>query len=85
MDYRLSENSNLYVHTLYSDFKDYGRRYEYVLATNDAAIPGTNVPSFTTEARDPDFQVASLSVGGNHTFGTSLINWQLAAVQLRTG
>ncbi len=85
VDYRLSENSNLYVHTLFSDFKDYGRRYEYVLATNDvppapgvSPIPGPNVPSFTTEARNPDFQVASLSVGGNHTFGTSLINWQLA-------
>src|SRR5258707_1018562 len=85
VDYRLSENSNLYVHTLFSDFKDYGRRYEYVLATNDvppapgvSPIPGPNVPSFTTEARNPDFQVASLSVGGYHTFGTSLINWQLA-------
>ena len=101
VDYRLSENSNLYVHTLYSDFKDYGRRYEYVLATNDFANPGpptspnpatcdtspfipcVNVPSFTTEARDPDFQVASLSVGGNHTFGTALLNWQLAAGRAR--
>jgi len=83
VDYRLSENSNLYVHTLYSDFKDYGRRYEYVLGTNDAGIPGPNVPSFTTEARDPDFQVASLSVGGNHTFGTALINWQVAVGRAR--
>src|ERR1700722_16160484 len=56
VDYRLSENSNLYVHTLYSDFKDYGRRYEYILGTNDipaaagvSPIPGPNVPSFTTE------------------------------------
>src|SRR5258708_4264035 len=83
VDYRLSENSNLYVHTLFSDFKDYGRRYEYVLATNDAGIPGTNFPSFTTEARDPDFQVASLSVGGNHAFGTSLLNWQFAVGRAR--
>jgi len=83
VDYRLSENSNLYVHTLYSDFKDYGRRYEYVPATNDAGIPGPNVPSFTTEARDPDFQVASLSVGGNHTFGTALVNWQVAVGRAR--
>jgi TonB-dependent receptor len=90
VDYRLSENSNLYIHTLYSDFKDYGRRYEYILGTNDippaagvSPIPGPNVPSFTTEARDPDFQVASLSVGGNHTFGTSLINWQLAVGRSR--
>ena len=83
VDYRLSENSNLYVHTLYSDFKDYGRRYEYVPSTNDGGIPGPNVPSFTTEARDPDFQVASVSLGGNHTFGTALINWQFAVGRAR--
>jgi len=90
VDYRLSESSNLYVHTLFSDFKDYGRRYEYVLGTNDVSpapgvspIPGPNVPSFTTEARDPDFQVASLSIGGNHVFGTTLINWQFAVGRSR--
>jgi TonB-dependent receptor len=86
-DYRLSETSNLYLHTLYSDFKDYGDRYEYVINTNDLApavgvspIPGTNTPNnpFTTERRDPEFQVASVSLGGNHVFGTSLLNWQLA-------
>src|SRR5215470_3199923 len=95
LDYRLSENSNLYLHTLYSDFKDYGDRYEYIVNTNDVApavgvspIPGPNIPNngpnsdgstpFTSERRDPDFQVASLSLGGNHVFGTSLFNWQLA-------
>src|ERR1700692_558204 len=84
VDYRLSENSNVYVHTLYSDFQDYGRRYEYVLGTNDfIPLPGTNVPGFTTEGRNPDFQVASLSIGGNHVFGTSLINWQFAVGRSR--
>jgi TonB-dependent receptor len=101
VDYKVSENSNLYVHTLFSDFKDYGRRYEYVLGTNDVPNPGpatspnppscntppfvpcVNVPSFTTEARDPDFQVASLGLGGNHVFGTTLINWQFAVGRSR--
>jgi TonB-dependent receptor len=85
VDYRLSENSNLYVHSLYSDFKDYGDRYEYVFGTNDGIpLPGPNVPGpFTTERRDPDFQVASVSVGANHVFGTSLVNWQLAAARSR--
>jgi hypothetical protein len=77
-DYRLSDTSNLYVHALFSDFKDYGHRFEYILNTNDTGIPGSNVPQFTTEIRNPDFQVASLSVGANHVFGTTLINWQLA-------
>ncbi|HEY6328550.1 MAG TPA: TonB-dependent receptor, partial [Blastocatellia bacterium] len=85
LDYRLTNNSNLYLHTLFSDFKDYGDRYEYVINTNDTGtLPGTNIPGpFTTERRDPDFQVASLSLGGNHVFGTSLLNWQLAVGRSR--
>src|SRR5215469_10111097 len=90
VDYRLSNTSSLYVHSLYSDFKDYGDRYEYVLATNDLApqpgvspIPGPNLPSFTTEKRNPDFQVASLSVGGDHAIENSFINWQFAVARSR--
>jgi len=87
-DYKLSENSNLYAHILYSDFKDYGHRFEYILNTNNdssicAGSPTPCVPQFTTEIRNPDFQVASLSVGGNHVFGTTLVNWQLAAGRAR--
>ena len=104
-DYKLSDNSNLYVHTIFSDFKDYGHRFEYILNTNDTAnptpppppvvpphpascvntpyIPCVIVPQFTTEIRNPDFQVASVSVGGNHVFGTSLVNWQLAVGRAR--
>jgi len=82
-DYKLSESSNLHVHTLYSDFKDYGHRFEYILNTNDSGVPGSNVPQFTTEIRDPNFQVASLSVGGDHALGTTLISWQLAAGRAR--
>jgi TonB-dependent receptor len=87
-DYRLTESSNLHVHTLYSDFKDYGHRFEYILNTNNdsttcAANPDTCVPQFTTEIRNPNFQVASLSVGGDHAIGTSLVSWQLAVGRAR--
>jgi TonB-dependent receptor len=87
-DYRLTESSNLHVHTLYSDFKDYGHRFEYILNTNNdsatcAANPDTCVPQFTTEIRNPDFQVASLSVGGDHAIGPSLVSWQLAVGRAR--
>lgn len=102
LDYRLSDTSNFYLHALYSDFQDYGDRYEYSINTNDTGIPGTNIPNygpgpntpgnwasnppqapFTTERRNPDFQVANLSLGGNHTIGTSLFNWQLAVGRAR--
>jgi len=85
VDYRLSESSNLYVHTLYSDFKDYGHRSEWVINDNPVldGVNNLNVPSYDTEIRNPDFQVASLSVGGNHVFGTSFINWQVAVGRAR--
>jgi TonB-dependent receptor len=87
VDYKLSDTSNFYVHTLYSDFKDYGHRFEYIINTNNdpniCSTPDVCVPQFTTEIRNPDFQVASTSVGGNHVFGTTLVNWQLAAGRAR--
>jgi len=75
------KNSNLYVHTLYSDFKDYGRRYEYVPATNDSGIPGTISPAL------PRKHVILTSSGeliarGNHTFGTALITGSSRLVAL---
>jgi TonB-dependent receptor len=86
-DYKLSDSSTLYLHTLFSDFKDYGHRFEYILNTindpNICSTPGTCVPQFTTEIRNPDFRVASLALGGNHTFGTLLLNWQFAVAQAR--
>jgi TonB-dependent receptor len=82
-DYKLSDSTNVYVHGLFSDFNDHGHRFEYILNTNNdtatcTVTPSPCVPQFTTEIRSPIFRVASLSVGANHVFGTSLINWQFA-------
>jgi TonB-dependent receptor len=83
-DYRLTNSSNFYIHSLFSNFDDDGHRFEYILNTNDiTGIPGPNVPQFTTELRNPYFRVASLAVGGNHTFSTLLVNWQFAVGQAR--
>jgi TonB-dependent receptor len=78
-DYKVSDSTNIYVHSLFSQFKDYGRRFEFQINTNDdPANPNTNVPAFVTEIRNPDFQVANLSVGGTHAYSKSVILWQLA-------
>jgi TonB-dependent receptor len=82
-DYKLTESSNLHVHSLFSEFKDYGHRFEYQINTNDSGIPGANVPAFTTEIRNPSFQVGSLSVGGDHAIGTTLVSWQVAVGRAR--
>jgi len=82
VDYRLSNNSNLYVHTLFSDFRDDGDRYEWVISDNGGS-PGTALPAFDTEIRNPHFRIASLSVGASHVLGTTVINWQVAAARAR--
>jgi TonB-dependent receptor len=79
-DYRISDSSSVYLRGLYSDFKDYGRRYVYSIADNPVldGVSNTNTPSFNTEARLQDFLISSLSVGGNHIANKTLVNWQLA-------
>lgn len=80
-DYRISDNSSLYLRGLYSIFKDYGHRFAYTLSTNPVidGATNTNLGSFNTEARLPIFLISSLSIGGSHAPGKWLFNWQLAA------
>jgi TonB-dependent receptor len=87
VDYKLNDTSFIYVRGLYSDFKDYGHRWEYQLLDNTAglgqapgsALPGPGVPVFTTEKRDGHFQIAHLLVGGNHVMRSSWFDWGVAA------
>jgi TonB-dependent receptor len=85
-DYKLGDNSTLFVHSLYSDFYDYGHRFEYILNTNDdpstcPTLPCGNVPQFTTEIRNPHYKVGSVAVGGYHVLHSLLLSWQFAAAQ----
>jgi TonB-dependent receptor len=87
MDYKINDASLIYVRGLFSEFQDFGHRWEYILNTNtDAAIAGgtnTNLPSITTERRVGDFQIANLIVGGNHVFSKSWFNWGVAVGRAR--
>lgn len=84
-DYKLSETSSIYVHSLYSVFKDFGRRFDYVLSTNPVldGVSNTNLGSFNTEARTSDFLVSSLSLGGAHVGSKWWLKWQAAAARSR--
>ncbi len=82
VDYKLGANSTLFVRTLFSDFRDYGHRWDYALATNDT-IPGANLPGFNTERRLGDYQVASLILGGNHSIRNWQINWEGSVARSR--
>jgi TonB-dependent receptor len=70
-DYRLSNNSDIYLHYLYSDFKDYGNKWVYTLNDGD-------VPKFTTSQRTPDQSIGSISGGGKHVFSNSWLAWDVS-------
>jgi TonB-dependent receptor len=84
VDYKLGSASTLFVHTLFSEFKDYGHRWEWNINPNDpTSLPGTNVPSFDPERRTADYQVASLILGGDHTLGKWIIQWKASVARSR--
>ena len=78
MDYKLSNNAALYIHGLFSNFRDYGEKYEYDFKNSGSS-------SFHTSVRRPNLQIADLAVGGNHVFNHSFLHYQIAAAHSRFG
>jgi TonB-dependent receptor len=78
MDYKLNENSDLYVHGLFSNFRDFGQKYAYQLALEDKA-------KYKTSIRRPNLQIEDLALGGNHVFNRSFLHYQVAISHSRFG
>jgi len=81
-DYRIRDGSNLYARFLYSDFKNYGDRWAYQIQDNTPNVSllapqnQGGPPSYDGELRNPDIQVGSLILGGNHVFATTWYSWE---------
>jgi TonB-dependent receptor len=81
-DYRIRDGSNVYARFLYSDFKNYGDRWAYQLQDNTPGLsllaPGNQggTPSYDGELRNPNIQVGSLILGGNHVFNRTWYAWE---------
>jgi outer membrane receptor protein involved in Fe transport len=78
VDYKLAENSDLYVHGLFSNFRDFGQKFAYQLKAGGKA-------KYHTSVRRPNLQIADLAVGGNQVFTHSFINYQIAVSHSRFG
>ena len=85
VDYKLREGSNIYAHGLYSDFKDYGNRWDYNLTNtvNPASTPSGDpatytggLPTFGVSKRLPDYTISTFAVGGKHLFTNSWLSWE---------
>ncbi len=87
LDYKLGENSDLYAHALFSNFRDYGQKYEYDFKNDGgpAPLPYTGSSSFHTSVRRPNLQIADLALGGNHIFNHSYLTYEIAAAHSRFG
>jgi TonB-dependent receptor len=77
MDYRLAENSDLYVHGLFSNFRDYGQKYSYKLNGSNA--------KYSTSVRRPNLQIADLAIGANQIFSHTFLKYQVAVAHSRFG
>jgi TonB-dependent receptor len=81
-DYRIRDGSNVYARFLYSDFKNYGDRWAYQLQDNTPNASLLNpsnqggTPSYDGELRNPNIQVGSLILGGNHVLNTTWYTWE---------
>jgi outer membrane receptor protein involved in Fe transport len=78
LDYKLAENSDLYAHSLFSNFRDYGQKYAYQLKDGGHA-------AYHTSVRRPNLQIADLAIGGNQVFTHSFVHYQIAASHSRFG
>jgi TonB-dependent receptor len=78
LDYKLSDNAALYIHGLFSNFRDYGEKYEFDFKNSGSS-------SFHTSVRRPNLQIADLATGGNHVFNRSFLHYQIAVAHSRFG
>ena len=70
LDYKVSENSDLFVHGILSNFRDFGQKFEY-------DVGGGGV-TFHNSLRRPNYQISDLILGGNHVFSHSYVHYVAA-------
>ena len=77
LDYKLGDSSDLYIHGLFSNFKDYGDKFGYQLN-------GANA-TFSTSVRRPNYLISDLAMGGTQVFTHSYARYQIAVARARFG
>jgi TonB-dependent receptor len=71
VDYKLTDDSGVYMRYLYSDFKDFGDKWKYTLNNGGA-------PQYSGSNRSPDYRIESISFGGKHVLDNALLTWEAA-------
>ncbi len=79
-DYKLGEDSDIYLRGIYSNFKEIFHKWQYTLkdsVASDGTITGAP-PTVQSANFRPDFAIGSLQAGGKHVFAHSWMAWDLA-------
>lgn len=85
MDYKLNEGSDLFLHGLFSNYKDYGKKFTYDVAAGSNGPDNPGTATYSTSVRRPNYQIALLALGGNHVFNHSFLKYEIAAARSRFG
>lgn len=82
LEYKVSSNTHLWARSLFSQFDDWGHRYDYALATDNTqqgAVGGQH--SLYTERRLQAFQIGDLILGGDYSAGKWSSNWEASVAR----
>ena len=82
LDYKVSDNSDLFAHGIYSNFKDYGQKFEYDIGNS---ANGNGGITFHNSLRRPNYLISDLILGGNHVFTHSYVHYVAAISRSRFG
>ena len=89
MDYKVSDNSDLFVDGMFTNFKDYGQKYGYDIVSATQSTPGVSNDNggvtYSTSVRRPNYQISDLILGGNHVFSHSYVHYVGAISHSREG
>jgi TonB-dependent receptor len=83
VDYRLGDNSSIFVRGLYSHFNNFGDKWVITPTINSFTTSptqggGDGSMSYSTDLRRPIDVIGSMVAGGQHNFQSSTINWNIS-------
>jgi TonB-dependent receptor len=83
VDYRLGDNSSIFVRGLYSHFNNFGDKWVITPTINSFTTSptqggGDGNMSYSADLRRPIDVIGSMVAGGNHNFQSSQLNWTVS-------
>lgn len=85
MDYKLNESSDLFVHGLFTNFRDYGSVSHYDINAGYPSLTQPGSISASESVRRPNYQISDLILGGDHVLNRVFFRYVAAISHSREG